>query len=82
MEDGLSLIMSYFLAQNAVSVSYVWVNPLRLNSDLSQFSHCNIKSLSVSEVMRIEGEFNFIDILIASPHYVCKKCMETQKEKL
>ena len=30
------------------------LNPLRLNSDLSQTSHCNIKSLSVSEVMRIE----------------------------
>ena len=30
-------------------------NPLRPNSDLSQTSHCNIKSLSVSEVMRIEN---------------------------
>ena len=28
-------------------------NPLRPNSDLSQTSHCNIKGLSVSEVMRI-----------------------------
>ena len=28
------------------------VNP---NSDLSQTSHCNIKGLSVSEVMRIEN---------------------------
>ena len=27
---------------------------LRPNSDLSQTSHCNIKGLSVSEVMRIE----------------------------
>ena len=30
-------------------------NPLRPNSDLSQTSHCNIKRLSVSEVMRIEN---------------------------
>ena len=29
-------------------------NPLRPKSDLSQTPHCNIKSLSVSEVMRIE----------------------------
>ena len=31
------------------------INPLRPNSDLSQTSHRNIKSLSVSEVMRIEN---------------------------
>ena len=31
------------------------INPLRPNSDLSQTSHCNIKGLSVSEVMRIEN---------------------------
>ena len=31
-------------------------NPLSPNSDLSQTSHCNIKGLSVSEVMRIENE--------------------------
>ena len=30
-------------------------NPVRPNSDLSQTSHCNIKGLSVSEVMRIEN---------------------------
>ena len=30
-------------------------NPLRPNNDLSQTSHSNIKSLSVSEVMRIEN---------------------------
>ena len=30
-------------------------NPLRLNNDESQTSHCNIKGLSVSEVMRIEN---------------------------
>ena len=31
------------------------LNPLRPNSDLSQTSHCNIKGLSGSEVMRIES---------------------------
>ena len=31
-------------------------NPLRPNSDLSQTSHCNIKALSVREVMRIENK--------------------------
>ena len=30
------------------------LNPLRPGSDLSQTSHCNIKGLSVSQVMRIE----------------------------
>ena len=32
------------------------VNPLRPNNDLSQTFHCNIKGVSVSEVMRIENE--------------------------
>ena len=31
------------------------INPLRPNNDLSQTAHCNIKVLSVSEVMRIEN---------------------------
>ena len=30
-------------------------NPLRPKSDLSQTCHCNIKGLSVSEVMRIDN---------------------------
>ena len=30
-------------------------NPFRPNSDGSQTSHCNIKDLSVSQVMRIEN---------------------------
>ena len=33
----------------------ILLNPLRPNRDLSQTSHCNIKGLSVSEVMRIEN---------------------------
>ena len=37
-------------------------NPLRPNSDPSQTSHCNIKSLSVSEVMRIENMITEIRI--------------------
>ena len=38
--------------------------------------------------MRIESmitqvdRFKSIDILTASPHYFCEKCMETQKENL
>ena len=31
------------------------VNPLSPNNGLSQTSHCNIKDVSVSEVMRIEN---------------------------
>ena len=35
-------------------------NPLRLNSDLSQTSHCNIKGLSVSELVCFNPvTFNF-----------------------
>ena len=36
-------------------VDSISFNPLRPNSDPSQTSHCNIKCLSVSEVMRIEN---------------------------
>ena len=36
-------------------VRQTFINPLRPNSDLSQTSHCNIKGLSVREVMRIEN---------------------------
>ena len=32
-----------------------YINPLRPNSDLSETSHCNIKGLSVSEIVRIEN---------------------------
>ena len=55
---------------------HVCINPLRPNSDLSQTSHCNIKRLSVGEVMRIENmiiQVKLFDILTASPHYFCKK---------
>ena len=36
------------------------VNPLGPNSDLSQTSHCNIKGLSVSEVMRSENMITLV----------------------
>ena len=36
-------------------------NPLRPKSDLSQTSHCNIKGLSVSEVMRIDNMITQIE---------------------
>ena len=39
----------------AVVIALGNINPLRPNSDLSQSSHCYIKGLSVSEVMRIEN---------------------------
>ena len=68
-----------------VRVTYLPFNLLRPNSDLSQSSHCNIKCLSVSKVMRIENmitQVNSLDILTASPHHFRKKCMETQKENL
>ena len=35
--------------------AYYPLNPLRPNSDLSETSHCNIKGLSVSDIMRIEN---------------------------
>ena len=55
------------------------------NSDLSQTSHCNMKGISVREVMRIENmitQVKFYDILTASPHYFCKKCTETKENLL
>ena len=38
------------------------VNPLRPNNDLSQTSHCNIKGVSVSEVVRIEYEITQVKL--------------------
>ena len=81
-ENNLVNANSYFSLSFTASSSSSLLNPLRPNSDLSQTSHCNIKGLRVSEVMRIENMINSIDILITSLHYFCKKCMETQKENL
>ena len=44
--------------RNAGSLARFFFNPLRPNNDLSQTSHCNIKGVSVSEVMRIENMIN------------------------
>ena len=38
------------------SVKSERINPLRPNDNLSETSHCNIKGVSVSEVMRIENK--------------------------
>ena len=35
---------------------HLGINPIRPNNDPSQTSHCNIKAVSVSEVMRIENK--------------------------
>ena len=81
----LTTIESANYQTTATRKTYKAFNSLRPNSDLSQTSHCNIKSLSVSEVMRIENmitQVQFYRFLTASPHYLCKKCMETQKENL
>ena len=43
------------LASKSSLVRYL-INPLRPNNDLSQTSHCNIKGVSVREVMRIENK--------------------------
>ena len=77
----LVIIYRFFLV---LCFCLLFFNPLRPNSDLSQTSHCNIKGLSVSEVMRIENMITLVKfyyILTATPHYFCKKCMETQKDK-
>ena len=38
------------------------INPLRPNNDLSQTSHCNIKGVSVTEVMRIEDMITQVQV--------------------
>ena len=44
-----------FLSQYGDKKGGFRFTPLRPNNDLSQTSHCNIKGVSVSEVMRIEN---------------------------
>ena len=48
---------AYLLKENTRSVFSLGdaINPLRPNNDVSQTSQCNIKGVSVSEVMRIEN---------------------------
>ena len=52
MENG-RLVGCGLISQSQTIEGYV--NPLRPNNDVSQTSHCNIKGVSVSEVMRIEN---------------------------
>ena len=49
MNDLPSYFCQYYVFNQSL------LNSLRPNSDLSQTSHCNIKGLSVIEVMRIEN---------------------------
>ena len=49
------ILLSLWLVQLKVIAVAIWFNPLRPNNDVSQTSHCNIKGVSVSEVMRIEN---------------------------
>ena len=46
--------LGFFLRKGLQVKQNKTITPLRPNSDLSQTSHCNIKGLSVSDVMRIE----------------------------
>ena len=48
-------VLNVDLKESKLSLTDAVVNPLRTNSDLSQTSHCNMKGVSVSEVMRIEN---------------------------
>ena len=56
MEDYFmkQIMINHYFIKIKLPLS-VKLNPLRPNNDLSQTSHCNIKGLSVSEVMRIEN---------------------------
>ena len=61
------------------------LNSSRPNNDPSQTSHCNIKGVSVSEVMRIDNMITQVQFYLyfnSFSEYFCKKCMETQKENL
>ena len=51
----ISVKFLFVISLNAFSVRIKDINPLRPNNDQSQTSHCNIKGVSVSEVMRIEN---------------------------
>ena len=81
---GVALSMVLHRRRTLRSKFLSQLNPLAPNSDMSQISHCTIKSSSAREVMRIENmisqvNINCIDILPACP-YFCKKCMVTRKE--
>ena len=48
-----------FMPNRTISIPNC-INPLRPNSDGSQTSHCNIKDLSGSQVMRIENMITLV----------------------
>ena len=50
-----AVIFPKFEIRNSRNPTFKAINPLRPNTHLSQTSHCNIKGLSVSELMRIEN---------------------------
>ena len=54
----------YTRLQNNARFPEISLNPLRPNNDLSQTSPCNIKGLSVTEVLRIENMITQIKILL------------------
>ena len=53
--NGDFISLCFCLEQKLSKKRLYCFNPLRPNSDLTQTSHCTIKGLSVSEVMRIEN---------------------------
>ena len=50
-----------WIGQLRRDVLLVLINPLSPNSDMSQFSHCDIKGYSVREVMRTENITNQVN---------------------
>ena len=54
---GKSYVESKLMITRVVETTETAINPLRPNNDLSQTYHCNIKGLSVRDVMRIENMF-------------------------
>ena len=51
----LRKLSSFGVTSNTAKWFESYLNPLKPNSDLSQASHCHIKGLSVSEVIRIQN---------------------------
>ena len=49
------MLAKYRKSKYLTRYNYGLVNPLRLDNGPSQTSHCNIKGVSVSEVMRIDN---------------------------
>ena len=57
-----TIIFSSRALKIRVNMPIMYINPLRPNNGLSQTSHCNIKGLSVSEVMRIENMITQVQV--------------------